>query len=93
MTDFWMKVVFYYLLIINAVAFFLYGIDKLKAKHGKWRISELTLLLFAAAGGAVGAWVGMKIWHHKTQHWKFKIGLPLILVLQLGIAVYWMWIR
>ena len=88
-----MKVLLYYLLIINAVAFFLYGIDKLKAKHGKWRISELTLLLFAVAGGSVGAWAGMKIWHHKTQHWKFKIGLPLILVLQLGIAVYWVWIR
>ena len=93
MTDFWMNVLLYYLLIINVVAFFLYGIDKLKAKHGKWRISELTLLLLAAAGGSVGAWAGMKIWHHKTQHWKFKIGLPLILVLQLGIAVYWMWIR
>ena len=93
MTDFWMNVLLYYLLIINVVAFFLYGIDKLKAKHGKWRISELTLLLFAAAGGAVGAWAGMKVWHHKTQHWKFKIGLPLILVLQLGIAVYWVWIR
>ena len=93
MTDFWMNVLLYYLLIINVVAFFLYGIDKLKAKHGKWRISELTLLLFAAAGGSVGAWVGMKIWHHKTQHWKCKIGLPLILVLQLGIAVYWLWMR
>ena len=93
MTDFWMNVLLYYLLIINVVAFFLYGIDKLKAKHGKWRISELTLLLFAAAGGAVGAWVGMKIWHHKTQHWKFKIGLPLILVLQLTVAVYFCWIR
>ena len=93
MTDFWMNVLLYYLLIINVVAFFLYGIDKLKAKHGKWRISELTLLRLAAAGGSVGAWAGMKIWHHKTQHWKFKIGLPLILVLQLTIAVYWVWIR
>lgn len=93
MTDFWMNVLLYYLLIINVVAFFLYGIDKLKAKHGKWRISELTLLLFAAAGGSVGAWAGMKIWHHKTQHWKFKIGLPLILVLQLTVAVYFCWIR
>lgn len=93
MTDFWMNVLLYYLLIINVVAFFLYGIDKLKAKHGKWRISELTLLLSAAAGGSVGAWAGMKIWHHKTQHWKFKIGLPLILVLQLTVAVYFCWIR
>lgn len=88
-----MKFLLYYLLIINAIAFLLYGIDKLKAKHGKWRIPELTLLLFAAAGGSVGAWAGMKVWHHKTQHWKFKIGLPLILLVQLGIAIYVGWIR
>lgn len=88
-----MKFLLYYLLIINAIAFLLYGIDKLKAKHGKWRIPELTLLFFAAAGGSVGAWAGMKVWHHKTQHWKFKIGLPLILLVQLGIAIYVGWIR
>lgn len=63
-----------YLLAINAVTFIVYGIDKYKAKKAKWRISEATLLLLAVLGGSVGAWVGMKVWHHKTMHKKFKIG-------------------
>ena len=58
-------IIIYYLLVINAVAFFVYGIDKLKARKGRWRISEATLLLLAIVGGSVGAWLGMKVWHHK----------------------------
>ena len=81
-------IVIYYLLIINAVAFIVYGIDKLKARKGRWRISEATLLLLALVGGSVGAWLGMKVWHHKTMHLKFKYGLPTIFLLQLAIAVY-----
>ncbi len=81
-------IVIYYLLIINAVAFIVYGIDKLKARKGRWRISEATLLLLALVGGSVGAWLGMKVWHHKTMHRKFQYGLPTILLLQLAIAVY-----
>ncbi len=80
--------VIYYLLVINAVAFIVYGIDKLKARKGRWRISEATLLLLAIVGGSVGAWLGMKVWHHKTMHLKFKYGLPAILLLQLALAVY-----
>ena len=67
---------------INAVAFAVYGIDKLKAKRGKWRVSEAVLLLMAMLGGSIGAWLGMKLWHHKTLHWKFKYGIPLILIAQ-----------
>ena len=63
----------YYLLAINAVAFIVYGIDKYKAKKAKWRISEATLLLLAVLGGSIGAWMGMKVWHHKTMHKKFKL--------------------
>ena len=81
-------IIIYYLLVINAVAFFVYGIDKLKARKGRWRISEATLLLLAIVGGSVGAWLGMKVWHHKTMHLKFKYGLPAILLLQLALAVY-----
>ena len=81
-------IIIYYLLVINAVAFFVYGIDKLKARKGWWRISESTLLLLALVGGSVGAWLGMKAWHHKTMHRKFQYGLPAILLLQLAIAVY-----
>ena len=81
-------IIIYYLLVINAVAFFVYGIDKLKASKGWWRIPESTLLLLAIIGGSVGAWLGMKAWHHKTMHRKFQYGLPVIFLLQLALAVY-----
>ena len=77
-----------YLAAINVVTFFLYGIDKLKAKHSKWRISEATLIWLSVLGGSVGAWLGMKAWHHKTQHKKFKYGIPFILLIQIiGVAL------
>ena len=78
----------YYLLAINALSFILFGLDKYKAKKGKWRISEATLLLMAVIGGSIGAWVGMRIWHHKTMHKKFKYGIPIIIILQVVLAVY-----
>ena len=78
----------YYLLAINFVSFFLYGIDKYKAKKGRWRISEATLLMMAVIGGCIGAWAGMRLWHHKTMHKKFKYGIPLIIILQVALAVY-----
>ena len=78
----------YYLTAINVVTFFLYGIDKWKAKRGSWRISEATLLGLAVIGGSIGAWLGMKIWHHKTMHKKFKYGLPLILLAQIALIAY-----
>ena len=78
----------YYLLAINAVAFIVYGIDKYKAKKAKWRISEATLLLLAVVGGSIGAWMGMKVWHHKTMHKKFKYGIPAILLLQIALMAY-----
>lgn len=78
----------YYLLAINAVAFIMYGIDKYKAKKAKWRISEATLLLLAVLGGSIGAWMGMKVWHHKTMHKKFKYGIPAILMIQIALMEY-----
>ena len=77
-----------YILAINIATFFLYGIDKYKAKKGKWRISEATLLTMAAIGGSIGAWAGMRLWHHKTMHKKFKYGIPVIIILQVALAVY-----
>lgn len=74
-----------YFVATNVVTFFMYGIDKWKAKRAKWRISEATLLGMAAIGGSVGAWMGMKLWHHKTQHKKFRFGIPLILLAQIAI--------
>ena len=73
----------YYLIVINVVTFLVYGIDKWKAKQGSWRISEATLLILAVIGGSIGALLGMKVWRHKTQHKKFKYGLPLILIIQI----------
>lgn len=83
-------IIIYYLLAINAVAFFAYGIDKLKARKDWWRIPESTLLLLAIIGGSIGAWLGMKVWHHKTMHKKFRYGLPLILLLQLSAVLYFL---
>ena len=78
----------YYLLAINALTFLLYGIDKYKAKKNQWRISEATLLTMAAIGGSIGAWAGMRIWHHKTMHKKFKYGIPLIIIMQIALVTY-----
>ena len=78
----------YYLIVINIVAFLVYGIDKWKAKQGSWRISEATLLILAVIGGSIGALLGMKVWRHKTQHKKFKYGLPLILIIQIILIGY-----
>ena len=77
-----------YLLAINIATFFLYGIDKYKAKKNQWRISEATLLTMAAIGGSIGALAGMRLWHHKTMHKKFKYGIPLIIIMQVALAVY-----
>ena len=87
-----MKCFLIYLAIINAAAFLLMIIDKMKARHGLWRISEATLIGSALLGGSVGALIGMYLVRHKTQHPKFTIGVPVILVLQvvIGLAAYWM---
>ena len=77
-----------YLVIINVVTFFMFGIDKWKAKKSKWRIRETALLGLAVLGGSVGAWLGMKVWHHKTLHKKFKYSVPTIIIIQLAIIVY-----
>ena len=77
----------FYLALMNIIAFFLYGLDKWKSRHAKWRITEARLITFALLGGSLGAFLGMKIWHHKTRHAKFRYGLPLILFLHLAIAI------
>ena len=83
-----MNIILGYLLAVNIATFFLYGIDKYKAKKGKWRISEATLLLMAVIGGSIGAWGGMRIWHHKTMHKMFTYGIPVIIIFQVALAVY-----
>lgn len=77
-----------YLLTVNVVAFVAYGVDKYKARHAKWRTPERLLLGLAIVGGSVGALAGMRVWHHKTRHLKFRYGVPVILAVQVVVAVY-----
>ena len=83
-----MKYILAYLLIVNAVAFLLMLIDKIKAKKNLWRIKESTLMLSAAIGGSIGALAGMYTFRHKTLHHKVTIGIPAILILQIAAVVY-----
>ena len=83
-----LKYILAYLLIVNAVAFLLMLIDKIKAKKNRWRIKESTLMLWAAIGGSIGALAGMYTFRHKTLHRKFTIGIPAILILQIAAVVY-----
>ena len=75
------------ILILSFLSFCLFGIDKWKAQRGRWRISEKTLLLSAALFGAPGAFLGMRIFHHKTKHWYFQVFVPMFLILQLAIII------
>ena len=83
-----MNIILYYLLAVNIATFLLYGVDKYKAKKNKWRISEATLLTTAAIGGTIGAWAGMRLWHHKTMHKKFKYGIPVIIIMHIALVTY-----
>ena len=82
------KIIIGYVIVINVITLMIYGIDKWKAKHSKWRIPEAILLIMAAVGGSIGAWTGIKLFHHKTLHKKFKYGVPAIFLIQLGIVVF-----
>ena len=85
-----MKFLLPYLLTVNATAFLLMLIDKQKARKGKWRIPEATLIGSAILGGSIGAWLGMQIFRHKTRHKKFTLGIPFILLVQtLLVVLYW----
>ena len=82
----WLQFIIGYLLFVNVVTFITYGIDKYKAKKGKWRISEATPLLMSVFSGSIGAWLGMKAFHPKTMHKKFYIGVSTIIILQIVLA-------
>ena len=82
-----MKLLLYYLLLINAAGFLLMLVDKWKARKNRWRVRESTLLLIAALGGSVGSLAGMYLFRHKTRHLKFTLGIPLILAAQCIAAV------
>lgn len=83
-----MKFLYLYLLIINALGFLLMLVDKYKARNGLWRIPEATLMGVAALGGSIGSLIGMYLVRHKTQHPKFTMGIPALLIVQIVIA-FW----
>lgn len=79
-----------YLLGINLVSFVLYGIDKRRAIKDQWRIPESTLLGVAFVGGSIGAWAAMQLFRHKTKHWTFKLLVPALIVLHVGVLWFYM---
>ena len=82
-----MKPLLVYLLLINATGFLLMLTDKYKAKKNLWRIPEATLMAVAVIGGSLGSLLGMQLVRHKTKHLKFALGIPLILAIQIVLAI------
>lgn len=78
---------FYYLVAVNVVTFVFYGLDKWKARRGRWRIPEAALLWLAVLGGSPAALLAMWLFRHKTKHNKFRYGVPAILAVQVGVAI------
>lgn len=76
-----------YLAVINLTGFAMMGIDKRKAVKKLWRIPESTLFIIAIIGGSIGSIIGMRVFHHKTRHWYFVYGMPLILILQVLLVI------
>ena len=90
-----MKIVLVYLFFINIITFFIYGYDKRQAIKDQWRISEKTLILLAIIGGSLGAMMGMRTFHHKTLKNKFRIGIPVIVIVQIIVAfllAFYIWV-
>jgi uncharacterized membrane protein YsdA (DUF1294 family) len=82
-----MELLSLYLILINAAALLFMLTDKLRAKQYRWRIPEATLMGIAAAGGSFGAYVGMKLFRHKTRHPKFAFGIPALLAVHVILLV------
>lgn len=82
-----------YFVAINLFGFFIMWLDKRKARKGKWRIPEKTLFIITALGGGIGTIAGMYAFRHKTQKIAFVIGFPLITILEVLLAVYWIFFK
>lgn len=80
-----------YFALMSLAAFAAFGLDKYKAKAGKWRIPERTLFLLALLGGGIGAFLGMRVFRHKTQHKQFVIGIPAIMLVQAAFLGWYLW--
>jgi uncharacterized membrane protein YsdA (DUF1294 family) len=86
MEDIWL-IILIYLAAVNLFGLIIMGVDKSRAKRRKWRIPEATLFLVAIIGGSIGSIAGMYLFRHKTKHWYFVAGMPVILVLQIIAAL------
>lgn len=82
-----------YLVMINVLSFFIMGLDKVKAKKQRYRISENSLLFVALIGGSLGSYLGIYYFHHKTKHIKFYMGIPLILFIQILIYCFYFYTK
>lgn len=82
------NILFYYLVLVNIIAFITIYIDKKKAIKHKWRIKESTLFLLSIIGGSIGTLLGMYTFRHKTKHKQFTLGIPLILIIQILIFIF-----
>lgn len=80
----------YYLLAVNVLTFIVYGVDKWKARRGRWRVPEAMLMGLAALGGSVGAWLAMQLFRHKTLKKKFRYGVPALFVLQVAATLFYL---
>lgn len=83
-----LKILLIYLLAVNVLLFGLMGLDKGLARKNKRRVPERTLFLLCVVGGSVGGFSGMYVFRHKTKHWSFRLGFPLILLAQIALAVF-----
>ena len=83
------KIIIAYFIIINCVGIAVMGVDKSRAVHHRWRIPEKILFLVSVMGGSVGTWLGMYLFRHKTRHWYFVVGMPLILSMQIAAVVFY----
>ena len=81
-----------WLLLMSLVLFVVMGADKRRAKAGSWRVPEKTLFLLALLGGAIGGVLGMRAFRHKTKHWTFAWGFPILALLQLALC-FWLFLR
>ena len=95
MKDFLLYLLFVYIGVVNVVGFILPAVDKRRAKKDRWRIRESTLFLVSVLGGSVAMYISMRLFHHKTKHKRFMIGIPVIIVLQVALitAVWYFFFR
>lgn len=77
-----------YFILVNLIAILAMAIDKYKARKGAFRIPEAVLFLFSIIGGSIGSLLGMFLFHHKTRKWKFRIGMPAILIIQIAVIAF-----